>query len=338
MTNTIQEQQGRKGRTITDRDAHEITRVEELAYDLKISDVMNSNIKSLAPDQIMQDVFDLLRQNRISGAPVIENGQLAGIISQEDLMRALAESELASPIRKYMTTQVKTIKTFEPVVKAIEVFTRTNLGRLPVLDENDKLAGMITKGDITRGVLVAIRKDYQEEEIRRYRASHLFEDITSDRTSLILRYKIKPGDYVNGGQASSHIKRALVRLGATPQLARQCGIAVYEAEINLVIHSANGGVLRVQIEPHRILMQTTDDGPGIADIQQALQPGWSTASPLARSMGFGAGMGLVNIQRCVDKMELVSSAGKGTKLFMEIHLRPEEKFKAASDSNEAPGI
>ena len=338
MSNTIQEQQGRKGRTITDRDAHDITRVEELSYDLKISDVMTSEIRSLAPRQTMRDVFDLLRKNRISGAPVVENEKLVGIISQEDLMRALVASDLSSQIRKYMTIQVRTIKSYEPVVKAIEVFMRTNIGRLPVLDENEKLVGMITKGDITRGVLVAIRKDYQDEEVRRYRASHLFEDITSDRTSLILRYKIKPGDYVNGGQASSHIKRALVRMGASPQLARQCGIAVYEAEINLIIHSNNGGILRVQIEPHRILMQTTDDGPGIADIEQALQPGWSTASPLARSMGFGAGMGLVNIQRCVDKMELVSSAGKGTKLFMEIHLRPEEKFKAALESNEAPGI
>ncbi len=338
MSNTLQESQGRRGRTITDQDAHEITRVEELSYDLKIADVMSREIRSLTPRQTMRDVFDLLRKNRISGAPVIENEKLAGVISQEDLMRAMVASDLSSPIRKYMSTQVRTIKSYEPVVKAIEVFMRTNMGRLPVLDENEQLVGMITKGDITRGVLVAIRKDFQEEEVRRYRASHLFEDITSDRTSLIMRYVIKPGDYINGGQASSHIKRALIRLGATPQLARQCGIAVYEAEINLIIHSTNGGVLRVQIEPHRILMQTTDDGPGIADVQQALQPGWSTASPLARSMGFGAGMGLVNIQRCVDKMDLVSSAGKGTKLFMEIHLRPEEKFKDASNTTEAPGI
>ncbi len=338
MSNTLQESQGRRGRTITDQDAHEITRVEELSYDLKIADVMSREIRSLTPRQTMRDVFDLLRKNRISGAPVIENGKLAGVISQEDLMKALVASDLSSPIRKYMSTQVRTIKSYEPVVKAIEVFMRTNIGRLPVLDENEQLVGMITKGDITRGVLVAIRKDFQEEEVRRYRASHLFEDITSDRTSLIMRYIIKPGDYVNGGQASSHIKRALLRLGATPQLARQCGIAVYEAEINLIIHSTNGGVLRVQIEPHRILMQTTDDGPGIPDTEQALQPGWSTASPLARSMGFGAGMGLVNIQRCVDKMELVSAAGKGTKLFMEIHLRPEEKFKDASNTTEAPGI
>lgn len=338
MSDTIQEVYGRKGRNITDRDAQDITRVEELSYDLKISDVMSRELKCLSPSDTMRSAFDLLRQNRISGAPVVENGGLLGIVSQEDLMRALAAGELDAPLQKYMTANVITVKSFEPVVKALELFTRTLVGRLPVVDENDKLVGMITKGDITRGVLIAIRKDYQEEEIRRYRASHLFEDIISDRTSLILRYKIKPGDFVNGGQASSHIKRALLRLGAPPQLARQCGIAVYEAEMNLIIHSTNGGVLRVQVEPYRILMQTSDDGPGIPDVKQALTPGWSTASSLARSMGFGAGMGLVNIRRCVDKMVVESTPGKGTKLLMEIHLRPDEKFKAPPGASETPNV
>jgi hypothetical protein len=84
------------------------------------------------------------------------------------------------------------------------------------------------------------KKDYREEEIRRYRASHLFEDIISDRTSLILRYRIKARDFTQGGNASSNIKRALLRLGANPQLARRCGIAIYEAEMNLIIHTIDG--------------------------------------------------------------------------------------------------
>lgn len=338
MSSTLQELYGRKGRIFTDRDAQDITRVEELSYDLRTSDVMSRDVKSLAPTDTMRAVFELLRESHISGAPVMEGNALVGIISQEDLMRAMADGDQHASIQQYMTRNVITVKSYEPVVKALEIFARTKIGRLPVMDENENLVGMLTKGDITRGVLIAIRKDYQEEEIRRYRASHLFEDIISDRTSLILRYKIKPHDFTNGGQASSHIKRALLRLGASPQLARQCGIAVYEAEMNLIIHSNNGGVLRVQVEPRRILMQTSDDGPGIADVKQALQPGWSTASELARSMGFGAGMGLVNIQRCVNKMEIESIPGKGTKLFMEIHLRPDEKFKAPPESPESPGV
>lgn len=337
MSNTLQETQGRKGRPITDTDAQDITRIEELSYDLRIFEVMSREVFTLTPTQTMRDGIELLRIKRISGAPVVENGNLVGVISTEDLMRALTQNDLESPIRKYMSANVISVKSYEPVVKALEMFARTNVGRLPVTNEHDQLVGMITKGDITRGVLVAIRKDYQEEEIRRYRVRHLFEDITSDRTSLILRYHIKPRDFINGGQASSHIKRAMLRLGASAQLARQCGIAVYEAEMNLIIHTTNGGILRVQIEPHRILMQTTDDGPGIPDVNKALQPGWSTAPQEARNMGFGAGMGLVNIKSCVDKMEIFSGAGKGTRLMMEIHLRPEEKFSAA-EGTEEPGI
>jgi CBS domain-containing protein/anti-sigma regulatory factor (Ser/Thr protein kinase) len=322
----MEEFYGQKEHVFTDRDAKRISRVEELSYDLKISEVMSRELRSLAPDQLMSDVLDLLRTNRISGAPVLSNGQLVGIITQEDLMRALVKGKLQTAIKEMMTKKVITVKTFDPVIKAVEIFTKTKLGRLPVLDENDKVVGMITKGDITRGVLTALHRDYQEEELRRYRVSHLFQDITSDRTSLIMRYNIKARDFMNGGQASSNIKRALLRLGASPQLARQCGIAIYEAEINLIIHTNNGGIIRVQIEPRRILMQTTDDGPGIPDIKKALQPGWTTATQEARDMGFGAGMGLVNIQRCVDRMDIESSS-KGTKLLMEIYLQPEDHFK-----------
>jgi CBS domain-containing protein/anti-sigma regulatory factor (Ser/Thr protein kinase) len=333
---SLQELQGRKGRIITDKDAREISRVEELSYDLKISEVMTRDVKTVAPDLPMQNVLEILRMGRISGVPVIQNNEMVGILSIEDIVRAMQKNDLASPVEKYMSSRVVSVNAYDSVVKAIETFSTNRKGRLPVVDENGKLVGIITKGDITRGILNALQRDYHEEELRRYRASHLFEDITSDRTSLILRYDIKARDYANGGQASSHIKRALLRLGATPQLARQCGIAIYEAEMNLIIHTDHGGTIRVQIEPHRILMQTTDDGPGIADVAKALTPGWSTATQEVRDMGFGAGMGLVNISRCVDKMTLDSAVGKGTKLFMEIILRPEERFKEIEDTELIP--
>ena len=120
---------------------------------------------------------------------------------------------------------------------------------LPVkfMDANGKMIGLLTKGDITRGLLKALQKDYQVEELRRYRASHLFDDIISDRTSLILRYNIQARDFTRGGAASSNIKRALLRLGASPQIARRVGIAVYEAEMNLIIHTTNGGTIRVDV-------------------------------------------------------------------------------------------
>lgn len=334
MMSSRLEMQGRKGTLVTDATAHDITRVEELAYDIRIEEVMTTDVHSLAPDAPISDLLEILRTTRISGAPVIENGKLVGIVSLEDLIRALTANDTSSPVRKYMNPNVITINDYDPVIQAMESFTKEKVGRFPVIDKDGKLVGMLTKGDITRGLLISLQRDYQAEEIRRYRASHLFEDINSDRTSLILRYSIQARDYVNGGKASSDIKRALIRLGATPQIARRCGIAIYEAEMNLIIHTISGGIIRVEIEPHRIIMKTVDDGPGIPDIKQALQAGFTTASQEVREMGFGAGMGLVNIQRCVDEMSLQSRPNQGgTRLEMKINLQPAESFGERSTKN-----
>lgn len=319
---TEQEKYGRH-RPITDRDAHEISRVEELSYDLKIHEVMSSKLHTTVPEMPLAKVLEILRTNRISGVPVIQEGKLAGILSLEDIVRALEKNDLSATVSQYMTREVVTVADYESVVKAIQTFTESRLGRLPVVDKDDELVGMITKGDITRGILHALQRDYKEEELRRYRASHLFEDINSDRTTLVLRYNIKAGDFTHGGNASGNIKRALIRLGADAQLARRCGIAAYEAEMNLIIHTTHGGILKLEVEPHRINLITTDDGPGIPDVDKVQQPGYSTATDKVREMGFGAGMGLVNIKRCVDKMELESTVGKGTKLTMRITVPPE---------------
>lgn len=317
-------------RVVTDEDARRISRVEELSYELKVADVMARNVQTVTPDMQMVEVLDLFRRARISGAPVVSDGRMIGIVSIEDLVRAMQRGNTHARVRSYMTPDVFTIHSYEPVVKAMEVFAGTHVGRLPVIDENGRLVGILTKGDVTRGTLKALQHDYQEEEVRRYRASHLFEDILSDRTSLILRYHIQPRDFTRGGQASSYIKRALLRLGANAQLARRCGIAIYEAEMNLIIHTTHGGVIWVEIEPSQISMSVVDDGPGIADVELARKPGWSTATAEVREMGFGAGMGLKNIERCVDEMALESKVGEGTRLTMKILLAPEESFGETS--------
>ena len=327
---TRQETYGRRDRSITDHDANAINRVEELSYDLKVREVMTVNLHMADPEMPLSQVLEILRVNHISGVPVVKESQLIGILSLEDIVHAMQKNELSAPVSQYMSTKLTTVASYDPIVSAMQKFSDSRLGRLPVLDEANKLVGMITKGDITRGILVALQKDYKEEEVRRYRASHLFEDIISDRTTLVLRYNIKAHDFTRGGNASSHIKRALLRLGADPQIARRCGIAVYEAEINLIIHTTHGGILKLEVEPHRITMSTTDDGPGIPDIAQVLQPGYTTATEQVREMGFGAGMGLVNIKRCVDTMDIESTVGKGTKLIMRIYV-PTENFNGRKE-------
>ena len=240
----MEESTGRQGRTITDLEAQSITRGEDLSYELRIAEVMSKDVTALPLDMKMEDALEIFRVSRISGAPVVKDGKLLGVISIEDCLRALRSHDVDKTVAAYMTSPVITVRSSDPVVEALRTFVRSNIGRLPVV-ENDKLVGIITKGDITRGLLEALQRAYHQEEIIRYRASHLFEDIISDRTSLILRYKIKPRDFNHGGTASSNIKRALLRLGASPQIARRCGIAIYEAEINLIIHTNNWWTIRV---------------------------------------------------------------------------------------------
>jgi len=313
-----------KNRIITEIEAKNITRVEELAYDLKVREVMTPNPVVMTLDMRMEEVLEQFRQLRISGAPILANDRLIGIISIEDLIRCLIKSDLQSKLMAYMTRDPFIVKGGDPVVEALKMFVNTKVGRLPVVDEEGKLIGILTKGDITLGILNALQRDYQTEEVRRYRASHLFEDIESQRTSLILRYNIKAGDFIHGGDASSKIKRALTRMGALPQIARRVGIATYEAEMNLIIHTTDGGVIRTEIEPEQISIDIFDYGPGIKDVELAMRPGYSTATEKVRELGFGAGMGLVNISRCVDTMKLESVWGKGTRLRMKISLQKQD--------------
>ncbi|MBN1317315.1 MAG: CBS domain-containing protein [Anaerolineales bacterium] len=298
-------------------------RVEELAYELTAREVMSIVTASVSPGDPMSHLLTLLRDQNVSGAPVVSDGKLVGIVSVQDLIGCLQSGKLDAPVSDFMATGLITVRRDDLVIKVMEQFDRTRVGRLPVVDENGCLVGIITKGDITSGVLKALQSQDGEEDIRRYRASHLFEDIDSDRTSLVLRYRIKSGDFDKGGQASVHIKRALLRLGADPSIARRTAIASYEAEMNLVIHTTRGGLVRVEIQPQSIHIQVVDDGPGIPDVEKALQPGFSTASEEIRALGFGAGFGLKNIERNVDQMWLKSKPGSGTRLEMRIYLKPD---------------
>jgi anti-sigma regulatory factor (Ser/Thr protein kinase) len=120
-------------------------------------------------------------------------------------------------------------------------------------------------------------------------------------------YEIKGDDFGSAGAASSDIKKKLRQLGLPAPLIKRTAIAMYEAEINMVIH-AGGGVTVVDISPERIVIDFSDQGPGIPDINLAMTEGWSTASEAARQLGFGAGMGLPNIQKNVDHLDIGGAA------------------------------
>lgn len=296
----------------------ELTRIQELVYELKIEQVMARPVISVTPETPLAELKEILRENRISGVPVLDAGKLVGIISIEDLIRALEAGLVNATVEERMTRKIITVCCSESVIRAVELFAIHKVGRLPVVDLRGQLVGILTSSDITQGLLKAIGLNYQQEEISKYRASHIFEDILSDRTTLILNYRVRGQSIACGGEASSLIKKALYRLGATPAIIRRVAIATYEAEMNLIIHTDQGGDIVAEVQPDKICIQAIDNGPGIADIEEALRPGFSTAPDWIRELGFGAGMGLVNIKRCADRMKLQSVPGVGTRLEIEI--------------------
>jgi len=301
------------------------TKIQELIYELPIERVMKKDVIRVSPETTMTELKEVLRVNRISGVPVMEGDRLVGVISIEDLIKALVEGDVEAPVRKRMTTRLITVRENESVVEAVKRFTQYKVGRLLVVDEQGRLTGILTGGDITRGLLGAISLDYHAEEISRYRAKHIFEDIVSDQTSLILRYKVEAKDFKKGGTASSKIKRALDRLGGVPEVIRRVAISAYEAEMNLIIHTDHGGELIAEMQPDVIRVTAIDQGPGIPDVEQAMSPGFSTAPNWIRELGFGAGMGLMNIKKCADAMTLESTVGVGTRMEIVIYLHPESR-------------
>ena len=137
--------------------------------------------------------------------------------------------------------------------------------------------------------------------------------------NLIFHFDVSGNDFTSAGQASVQVKKNLRQLGLNPEIIRRVSIALYEGEINMVIH-AGGGTADVIVNEEYIEIILEDNGPGIKDIEQAMQAGYSTATDTIRSLGFGAGMGLPNMKKNSDSMEIKSTLGVGTRITMKVLL------------------
>ncbi len=138
-------------------------------------------------------------------------------------------------------------------------------------------------------------------------------------TLLHTEYPVEAEDYTCAGEASADIKRKLKSLGVSSNVLRRVAVASYEVELNLVIHSL-GGVLTLEVSPEKVRLISADRGPGIPNLDLAMREGWSTASETARSLGFGAGMGLPNMKRNADDFSIESTVGVGTTISMAFNL------------------
>lgn len=302
----------------------EITKVQELIYTTRVESVMAPDVIVIGPSATMAEAKSIMRQRNISGMPVVEGDRLVGIVSMSDVIEALEKGSLNAPVSEMMTRQVVTAYSDAYVAEAIGQLGRRGFGRIPVVDRDGHLVGIITTGTLIQSLLreMDIRyKKKEEEKLQSYRASHIYDDIVSDDTSLVLRYIVDDKDFSNAGKASSGIKKSLQRLRVLPSIVRRVAVAVYEAEMNLVIHTDVGGEIIVDIRRDRLLISAIDHGPGIENISEVLTPGFSTAPQWIRDMGFGAGMGLANIKRCSDSMRILSEPGGGTRLDIMFRFR-----------------
>ena len=136
--------------------------------------------------------------------------------------------------------------------------------------------------------------------------------------ALVFRFDVDGDDFTSAGQASVQVKRNLRQLGIDNEIIRRVSIAMYEGEINMVIH-AGGGVAEVLVYEDRIEIILDDKGPGIKDIDKAMQEGYSTAPDEIRSLGFGAGMGLPNMKKHTDYIDIQSTVGVGTRIVMKVY-------------------
>lgn len=136
---------------------------------------------------------------------------------------------------------------------------------------------------------------------------------------IVLNYQVSGDDFTRAGEASSDVKNKLKQMGVNPDAIRKVAIAMYEGEINMVIH-ANGGDITVEISPDEISMVLKDTGPGIPDVDLAMQEGYSTAKEEIRSLGFGAGMGLPNMKKYSDTMNIDTTVGVGTTITMTVDM------------------
>jgi anti-sigma regulatory factor (Ser/Thr protein kinase) len=134
-----------------------------------------------------------------------------------------------------------------------------------------------------------------------------------------MTYEVPANDFTRAGEASSSLKSSLKKMGVSPEIVRKVAIAMYEGEINMVIH-ATGGKIDVVVSPEEIEMVLRDQGPGIANIELAMQAGYSTAPDNIRNLGFGAGMGLPNMKKYSDEFQIESTLGVGTTVTMKVKM------------------
>ncbi len=294
------------------------TVILELIYRLKVKDVMTRKLITVTRDSTLREVQHLMRNNSITGVPVVQQKRLIGIVSMDDIIRALDYGYIEEIVEKHMSQQLIVLEEDMPVSFAISYFDRYRFHRFPVLSKDKEIVGMVTTRDISTRLLWEINHEVENLE-RMIQTTRVSDGLTRE----IQTFSLIKHDFENAGFASTEIKKRLKMMAVFPKTIRKAAIASYELEINIVVHSL-GGKITAEYGPDEVIITAQDNGPGIEDVDKAMEKGFSTANEWIRSLGFGAGMGLPNIKSVSDEFH-ISSSPKGTIVTSIIKFSEQEK-------------
>jgi len=293
--------------------------VMELLQRLRVKDAMRKDdIHSVIRTDSMRFAQNLMKRNKISGVPVVEDKRLFGIVSVSDIIRALEGEWIHEPVQKHMATNLIVLEDEMPLAFALKYFQNYSFGRFPVLDKNRDFVGIVSQRDLTRVLMNELT-----HELVRLEGKPVSETKTRSEGALpyysMRQFPVVRNDLSNAGKAANEIKRILTESGVDKKVVRRVAVAAYELEVNVCIHSLGGSITFI-LDTAKATIIAKDKGPGIVDVEWACRDGTSTANDWVRSMGFGAGMGLANAKRVSDGFDIQSKVPSGTTVMCEFNL------------------
>lgn len=292
----------------------------ELVFRLKVKDAMTRALITATRTDSLRHIQQLMKQHKITGVPIVESSRsadavrLVGMVSMDDIMRALDDGSIEETADEQMSRQLIVLEDDMPLSFGISYMDKYRFGRFPVLDKEKRLVGIITSRDI----LVALLVEFNREAERREED----EPEHAPDESFRRQYGVRKFDFEHAGKPTSEIRKKLKDMGVHSKLIRRIAVASYELEMNQVVHS-QGGTIEARVSPEQVEIIAIDNGPGIPDVDRALEEGYSTATEWIRSLGFGAGMGLPNARRAADDFE-ISTGTHGTSVRCRFMLPKEE--------------
>ncbi len=289
----------------------------DLLFKMRIKDVMSTALVTAARAHTLREAQSLMKANRITGLPVAEDARLFGIVSMDDIVRALEGGWIDDTVDRHMTRNVVVLEEDMPLSFGASYFEKYRFGRFPVLNRDNRLVGILASRDVSAAVLIELLQEFVRLEARLPDAQP--PAASASARHAVLHAAVKTYDFERAGRATHELKRTLTGFGVDPRLIRRAAVASYEMEMNMVLHSS-GGALSCAIDPDRVEITGRDTGPGIPNVEQALEEGYTTANEWIKSLGFGAGMGLPNIRRVSDDFAIQSSPQAGTTIRAVIRL------------------